>query len=50
VEAQGLVELSKDVERDHADLRADSLDGDRPDLLCLGLGVTGSPKGSARCR
>ena len=40
MEAQGVVKLAKDVGREHAALLADTLDGDRPNLLRLGLRVT----------
>ncbi len=40
VEAEGIVEAGHEVDGNLADQAANSLDGDRPDLLGLGLGVT----------
>ena len=39
MEAEGVIKVGHEIEGDLADQAADSLNGDRPDLLGLGLGV-----------
>jgi hypothetical protein len=43
VDAEGLVELGHELRRQLPNLRADTLDGDRSDLLSLRLGVLAQP-------
>jgi hypothetical protein len=50
MQAQGLVDLEHDRVRDDAESRAQSLDGNGPDLFGLRLGIAASPPSTACSR